>query len=73
MASVKITFTTHLPSARPERQGQMDTLIMYSVDGGAPDNLTLPDANPTDAEVQREITEQVKRGQELSSKTFTVE
>jgi hypothetical protein len=73
MAKVIITYTAHLPSPRPDRLGQLDTLIQYSVDGNAAENVIIPDPDPTPAAVQLAITQQITANKVMRNTTFDVD
>jgi flagellar biosynthesis/type III secretory pathway M-ring protein FliF/YscJ len=73
MATITIGYSAHLPSPSPERLGKLDTLVQYSVDGGPPDNVVIPDPDPSAELVQQAIRDQIAAKRKITGTTFTVD
>jgi hypothetical protein len=70
MSTATVIFTSQLPSPNPARQGQISTLVSFTVDAGPPDSVIIESATPSDADIQAAIASAVKRKQELAGKKF---
>lgn len=70
MATATVIFTSQLPSPNPARQGQISTLVSFTLDAGPPDSVIIESDHPTDAQIQEAIAGSVKRKQELAGKKF---
>jgi hypothetical protein len=74
MANVKILEARKYPSRRPERLGQLDTLIVYNVDGKPEQTFTafILGENPPDSAIQTAIRSDLADRQKMLGKSFTV-
>jgi hypothetical protein len=72
MSEATVIFTSQLPSPNPARQGQISTLISFTVDAGPPDSVIIESDKPTDAQIQEAISSAVSRKKELAGKKFTL-
>jgi uncharacterized membrane protein YdfJ with MMPL/SSD domain len=72
VSEATVIFTSQLPSPNPSRQGQISTLVSFTVDAGPPDSVIIESERPTDTEIQQAIAAAVGRKKELAGKKFAL-
>lgn len=59
MPQITITSVRNIFSIKPGRVGGKDTQITYTTDSGAQGSLIMPLENPSTAEIQKAVTEEL--------------
>lgn len=74
MATWAVIEFRKIPSLAPARRGQMDSMIVYTVDGKRDQTYVtiVPSATPTDAEISTAIRTDLQHRQTMLGKTGTV-
>jgi hypothetical protein len=70
---VKIRKVTSMPSSDPARRGDVNTWIIYEVDGKRTETLTLPKDKPTEQEILAAIKAAEKNRTAITGKTFKID
>lgn len=71
MALVTVRDVRKFPVTSGPRLGQLDTLVTYQTEGGQFFMVTVPKENPTEADVQKAIQEDMAARSKLVGRTFT--
>jgi hypothetical protein len=69
---VKIRKVTMMPTSDPARRGEVNTWVIYEVDGKRTETITIPKDKPTEAEILAAITAAEKARTTITGKTFTI-
>ncbi len=69
---IEILSHSHFPAADPKRIGQLDTLVIFRVDGKRQDTLMLPGEVDDVKTLQAKITDRLKTSKSVIGHKFTV-
>jgi hypothetical protein len=70
---VKIRKVTAMPSSDPARRGEVNTWIIYEVDGKRTETITIPKDKPTETDILNAIKAAEKSRTVITGKTFKIE
>jgi len=72
VAKIRITDTIQAPSAQPDRGGQEDVTVFYTVDQSSPRSALLPAEDFTMEKAEAEIRTRERELQRTIGREFTV-